>query len=321
MKTCLGRAFASAAVAALCLLSAPAGAEAPVPTAETGVATLTLTFELKGTGVDRPASHEKNVTWTVENRYTVTATMTAQKPSAFGAMHKPDAAEQAREAERATAANQAASDMQSMMQQAEQIMQLCGEDEACITRETMKMSQGIDPNSQQMQSARSNIAKASVMPDVRYQIFAPVTQQGTFSVKESAHEAYYDAACSPATEASCAFDTEVSGAGDITDGSGGTVFQTGASAEIDYQAGSLLLNMTMPGIATVKKTVTSRSPHVTTGTTEEIRLIKHGDVADVPIQVSCGTCQTASGSFERDVSDELLGRPAKLVVTWSFKRS
>lgn len=183
------------------------------------------------------------------------------------------------------------------------------------------MSQGIDPNSQQMQSARENIAKASVMPDVRYQIFAPVTQQGTFVVKESAHEAYYDAACSPATEASCAFDTEVAGTGDVTDGSGGTVFQSGVSAEIDYQAGSLLLTMTMPGIATVKKTVTSRSPHVETGTTDAIRLIKHGDVADVPVQVSCGICQTASGSFERDVTDELLRRPAKLVVTWSFKRS
>jgi len=185
----------------------------------------------------------------------------------------------------------------------------------------MKMAQGLDPNSAQMQSAQPNIAKASVMPDVRYQIFMPVTQQATFSVKESAHEAYYDAACSPATEASCAFDTAVSGSGDTTDASGATVFPTGASAEIDYQAGSLLLNMTMPGIAKVKTTVTSRSPHVATGTTDGIRLIKHGYVADVPIQVSCGACQAASGAFEQEVSDELLRRPAKLVVTWKFSRS
>jgi len=321
MKTCLGRASASAAVAALCLVSASAGAEAPVPTAEKGLATLTLTFELKGEGVDRPASHEKNVTWTVENRYTLTATMAAEKPSGFAAMHKPDAAEQAREANRAAAAGMAADSMASMMAQAEQIMKLCGDDEACITRETMKMAQGVDMSSPEMQSAKANIAAASVMPDLRYQIFMPVTQQGTFSVTESAHEAYYDAACSPATEASCAFDTAVSGAGDITDASGATVFPTGASAEIDYQGGSLLLNMTIPGIAKVTKTITSRSPHVATGTTENIRMIKHADVAEVPVQVSCGTCQSASGSFEREVTDELLGRPAKLVVTWSFKRS
>jgi hypothetical protein len=47
-----------------------------------GTATLTVTYELKGAGVDRPASNEKNVTWTVENRYAVTAAMTAQPPSA-----------------------------------------------------------------------------------------------------------------------------------------------------------------------------------------------------------------------------------------------
>jgi hypothetical protein len=321
MKTCLGRAFASAAVAALCVLSVRAGAEVPAASPLNGTATLTLTFELKGTGVERPASHEKNVTWTMENRYTVTATMTAQKPGGFGAMHKPDAAEQAREAERAAAVGAAAGSMQSMMEQAEQIMKLCGDDEACITRESMKMSQGVDMSSPEMQAAKANVAAASVMPEARYQIFAPVTQSATFAVKEVAHEAYYDAACSPATEASCSIDTTVSGQGDTTDGGDATVFATAASAEIDYQRGSLLLNLTVPGMAKVQKTVASKVPEVASGTTDVIRMIRFGDVAEDPLQVSCGACTTASGSFERDVTDELLGRPAKLVVTWSFKRS
>jgi hypothetical protein len=49
--------------------------------------------------------------------------------------------------------------------------------------------------------------------------------------------------------------------------------------------------------------------------------MKFADVAEDPVQVSCGTCQAASGTFEREISDELLGRPAKLVVTWKFSRS
>lgn len=114
MTTSFGRVFAGAAAAALLVLSTPARAEVAAPTAENGGATLTLTFELKGAGVDRPASQEKDVTWTVENRYTVTATMAARKPSGFGAFHRPDAAEQAREAERAAAAGAAAGNMQSM---------------------------------------------------------------------------------------------------------------------------------------------------------------------------------------------------------------
>jgi hypothetical protein len=159
------------------------------------------------------------------------------------------------------------------------------------------------------------------MPETRYQLFEPGTQTGTYAVKETAHEAYYDAACSPATEAACAFDTVVSGEGEATDGGGATVFQSGAMAEIDYQNGSLILKMAMPGFATAKKTVTTRNPEVQAGTTDVTRAMKFADVAEDPVQVSCGTCQAASGTFEREISDELLGRPAKLVVTWKFSRS
>ena len=323
MKTTLARTLAPTLViaGAAALVALTAQADTPKATAEKGTATLVMTVELKGSGVDRPASHEKNVTWKVENRYTVTATMIAQKPSGFGAYHKPDAAEQKREADRAAAAGAAAGSMQGMQAQAAKIAEMCGEDEACVQREVMKMSRGIDMNSPEMKSARSNAAKASVMPAARYQLFAPARQSATFSVKEIAHEAYYDAACSPATEASCAVDTTVSGDGNTTDGAAARSFQTAASAEIDYERGSLMLNLVVPGFAKAKKTVASRDPHAKTGTTDVVRAIKVADVAKLPVTVSCGACTTASGKFEKDVTDELLGRPAKLVVSWSFKRS
>jgi hypothetical protein len=314
------------AVAMLALplvLSAPAAAlaQGATPTPENGTATLTITFEIAGTGVDQPESHERNVTWTVADRYTVTATMTATKPGAFAAMHGPDAEEQAREAERMAAADAAAADMQSMMAQAQKIMELCGDDEACIQAETMKMAQGIDMASPEMQSAQANIAAASVLPETRYQLFMPATQSGTYAIEESAHQAYYDAACSPATEATCGFDTTVRGDGATTDASGATETPTGAMAELDLQTGSLIIGLPIPGFATVTKTVVSANPDIETGATEEIRALRQADIADGPVTVSCGDCMTASGTFERAVSDALLGYPAKLLVTWSFTRS
>ncbi len=320
MSRRFGGVLTCAAAAALCLVSTQSGAEVPATPAN-GIATVTVTYELKGAGVERPASNERNVTWTLENRYTVTATLTAQKPAGFAAMHKPDAAEQAREAGRMAAATQAAGDMQSMMAQVEQIMKICGDDEACITRESVKMSQGIDMNAPEMQSAQANIAKVSAMPDARYQIFQAAMQQGSFAIKENAHEAYFDAACSFATEERCAYDTAVSGTGDLTDPSGAKLSGTIASAEIDYQTGSLLLTLPFPGLAKVTKTVTSRNPQIKTGSTEAVRMLRFDDVAKEPVQASCGDCRTASGSFERDVPDQLLGRPAKLVVSWTFSRS
>lgn len=290
------------------------------PSPENATATLTITFELTGGGEDLPQSQERHVTWKVADRFTVTATMIATKPNAFASMHPPDAEEQALEAERLAAVNSAATNMQSMMEQAQKIAELCGDDEACIQAEAMKMSQGVDMSSPEMQSAQANIAAASAMPGVRYQMFAPGTQTGTFVVEESARAAYFDAACSLATEARCAVETVVRGEGATDFGDGATEVPTGAMAELDLEAGSLMLSLTVPGFATVEETVASANPEVESGTTETVRSVSLDEIPDAPIEVSCGACRTASGSFEREVSDQLLGYPAKLVVTWSFTR-
>ncbi|MGE0652175.1 MAG: hypothetical protein AB7P12_10545 [Alphaproteobacteria bacterium] len=319
---------ACAAAAAMLVLplalAAPARAQAAGQVAaaspENGTATLTMTFEITGGGDDIPQSHERHVTWNVVDRYTVTATMTAGNPGGFPAMHQPDAGEQAREANRAAAADSAATNMQSMMEQAQKIAEMCGDDEACIEAETMKMAQGIDMNSPEMQAAQADVAAASAMPGPRYQLFMPATQSGTYAVEETAREAYFDAACSLATEERCAYDTAVRGEGATTDAAGATESGTGAMAELDLETGSLMLTLVVPGFGKVTKTVESKNPEIETGTTEETRTVRFDDLPDGPVAVDCGACQSASGSFEREVEDALLGRPAKLVVTWSFTR-
>lgn len=290
------------------------------PSPENATATLIVTFELTGGGEDLPPSQERHVTWKVADRFTVTATMTAAKPGGFPSMHPLDAEEQAREAERLAAVDSAATSMQSMMEQAQKIAELCGDDEACIQAEVMKMSQGVDMSSPEMQAAQADIAAASAMPGVRYQMFTPGTQTGSFAVEESARAAYFDAACSLATEARCAVETVVRGEGATGFGDGATEVPTGAMAELDLKAGSLRLRLTVPGLATAEKTVSSANPEVESGTTETVRSVSLDKMPDGPIEVSCGACRTASGSFEREMSDQLLGYPAKLVVTWSFTR-
>lgn len=318
MRICAGR--LAACLCATTIFAFSVQAATPSPT--DGKATLVVTYELKGAGKELPDSHEKHVTWTVNGRYEVKATLIAQKPSGFGTMHQPDAAEQQREADRTAAAQAAATDMQPMMEQAQKIMEICGEDEACIERETIKMSQGIDMSSQQMQDAQANVAAASIMPEVRYQAFQGGLQSGAYTVKETAHEAYFDAACSLATEARCAIDTTVTGSGKMKDGAGATEYQSGAMAEIDFQAGSLIIQLALPGFGSAKQTVVSKSPDRPSGTTEVMRYVASGDAMDSTVRtVSCGECKAVTDSFEIDVTDQLLGRPAKLIVNWKFTRS
>lgn len=283
-------------------------------------ATLTVTYTLQGGGTDRPASHEREVIWSVENRYEAKATLIAEKPAALGGMHKPDAAETASMQQRQATAEAGAQDMQGMMQMAQKIMEKCGEDEACIQAETIKMSQQVDPNDPKLKAAKQNMEAAGAMPGNRYQLFSAGPQSGTFKVTEQAHEAYFDAACSLKNQAPCAFDTKVSGAGKLTDPQGNTSFTLGVMAEVDTQGGTLIFTLPVPGFAKVQKTVTSQSKAVKTGSFEETRTIKAAQISGEQITVSCGECRAASGTLTRDVEDELLHRPAKLVIDWKFVR-
>lgn len=300
------------------LAAAPAAADPFSP--PKSKATLTVTFTLKGGGTDRPDSHEREVIWSIEDRYEVKATMIAEKPGGFGGLHKPEATENASMQQRQAAAEAGAQNMQGMMEMAQKIMEKCGEDEACIQAESIKMSQQIDPNDPKLKAAKQNIETASAMPGDRYQLFSAGPQTGSYKIDEKAHEAYFDAACSLKNQTPCAFDSVITGSGSLTDANGNTTMQTGVMAEIDTQAGSFIFLMPMPGIATAKRTVTSQSKDVKTGAFDEMRHLKATKLYGEQVTVSCGECRTASGSFTRDVEDEFLGRPAKLVIDWRFSR-
>lgn len=302
--------------AALAMLST-ASAQAPASKAKSN-ATLTVVYEFTSSGVDRPKSNEKNVTWTVKNCFETTQTLTAEKPSGFGSLHKADAATQAREADRQATAESAAKDMAPMMAQAEKIMQLCGDDEQCLMRESMKMSQMVDPA--KAASAKAKIDKATVMPADRYQIFSMGNATGTFTVDEVSHEAYFDAACSFKNEATCAIDKTVKGSGKLDDGSGKTTFQGASMGELDMQTGDLILTFPFSGIAKATKTVESKSNTQKPGTEQVIRSFNIPNTQDIRLTAKCGACKTATGTYTTEISDQLLGRKGTLKMTWTFKR-
>jgi hypothetical protein len=304
-------------LAALSTIAAPAFGQSFSPAA--GTATLTLTFKLVGSGDEIPTSKERHVKWSVDDSYEIKATMLATKPGGFGAMHPQDATEQAREKKREAAAQTAQKDMGGMMAQAEAIMAKCGDNEACITAESMKMSQGVDMNSAQMKSAKANIATATAMPGDRYQLFQPGQQTGTFKIDEKTQEAYFDAACSLKNEETCTVRSTIKGSGNQVDGGGKTSFGTGAMAEYDAKGGTLMIQMPALGVSRAERVVDSKSSSGKGGTSSVVRRVKV-DAFDKPIKVACGQCKTASGRVTAQVKDEALGRPATLTVDWKFSR-
>lgn len=299
------------------LAAAPAYAQAPA-SAEKSSATLTVVYEFTSSGIDRPKSNEKNVTWTVKNKFETTSTLIAKKPSGFAAFHKPDAAAQKDEADRMTAANAAAKDMQPMMDQASKAMEKCGEDEQCMMREAMKMAGQMDPA--KAASAKANIGKASVIPADRYQTFEPGTMTGTFAIDEVAHEAYFDAACSFKNEATCAIDTTVKGSGKLADPNGKTTMQSVVLGELDMQAGSLILTFPFGGFAKATKTTASKSKDFKPGSTEVMRSFNVPNTQDIRLTAKCGACKTAEGVYTTQIDDQLLGRKGTLKISWKLTR-
>lgn len=307
----------SAAMAAVALASLP-GAQAQ-PAAKGSTGTLTVIYEISGTGVDRPSSNEKNVTWTVKNKFEVSGKLTAKEATGFPALLAKDAAGLAADDKRMAAANQAQKDMAPMMNQAAKIMEQCGDDEDCMMAAAMKMAQGVDMNSAQMKSAKSAIGAASAVPGPRYQLFEGKSVTGTYTIDEQAHEAYFDAACSFKNEATCAVDTTVKGKGPLLDAGGKPTIDNPLMGEIDHQAGDLILMLPMPGFAKATRTATTQKggPKVS----EDKRFVSwQGGMDKIRLTAKCGACKSASGVVTKEIEDQLLGRKATLKISWTFTR-
>lgn len=304
---------------ALFLVSCSEAGAADSPSPAKSVATLEATFEVSGGGSTTSPDRALKRDWQVKDTYKVRAEMVAETAFGFPTLHEQDAAQQQTEADRVAAADRAAGNMAPLMASAEKIMELCGDDEACITRETMKLAQGIDPDSAALKSAKADIGAASTMPAARYQLFMPSVQSGSFSVRESMQLADRDPLCMGMPQATCHTEVVAQGDGDITlDGK--TEAGDTASAEVDLEKNTLRFTIPLPYPVVAKETTKTDKPGLASGTKDTHRFLTNLQL-DLAVAHGCGaSCKTARGEKSYDIVDQLSGQPAKLKVTWSFAR-
>jgi len=307
---------ASLAVIATALLGLSALADVPSPTKS--VATVKATYELIGNGTYTSKDKTLNRKWTVKNTYTVTANMIAQAPSAFPAIHPQDAEQNTAQADAMATSNALRGDMASMIAHAEKIEGICGDDEACITRETMKMAQQADPKTVAKNAKAAKETKAPKMSQTRYQVFIGDGQTGSHSIAESMTVDAYDPGCYKEPNSRCLSEIVTTGAGPSTEG-GSAKAGTQAASEVDLEKGSLRLTLPLPVTVVAKETINTRRPGNTSGTKDVKRRLDNLGL-DLKVAQACASpCKTASGVKTFDVRDAQ-GEPAKLKVTWTFQR-
>jgi len=305
-------------VSAAALAVLPSAMAQATASKEKAASTLTVVYEFTGSGVEKPSSNEKHVNWQIADRYELKVNMAAKKPSGFPAFHKQDAAGQAMENDRAKAAASAQKNAQPLMNEASKIMEQCGDDEDCMMAAAMKMAQGLSPGA--VAGLKSDVAKASVMPADRYQMFDSSTSSGTYTIDEKSYEAYFDAACSAKNEAKCAITKTVKGQGALTTPDGKTTMPGTVLGELDIQAGSVMFTFPLPGAAKATKTITSASQDQKSGTEQVSYFLSVPNTQDIKLTAKCGACKTAEGSFTKELDDKLLGRKGTLKVSWKFTR-
>ncbi|MES1164043.1 MAG: hypothetical protein ABUL50_13410, partial [Rhizobacter sp.] len=137
-------------------------------------------YESDGRKQDKLDLHE----WKVSRSASSVADLVAQAPQPLPSMQKLDAQQTADLNAKQAKGQSAAAKMAPMMDSVEKIMAKCGDDEACITRETQKMGFGMagTPPMGQAMSAKTDIEAASKQGAPRYQVWQATTLKGRYTI-------------------------------------------------------------------------------------------------------------------------------------------
>lgn len=190
--------------------------------------------------------------WQVKRTAKLEARLGAQAPTALPTMQAMDETQTASLENKAAQAQQISTDMAPMMANVEAIMAKCGEDEACIERETMAMGfamSGTPEMDAAMQAGKE--AQELAKPDVpRYQAWRSTAQSGTYQIDETVHISVTDPICMSLPNARCTRDEVRSGSGEIPipdSAKGNPGAASGYSGvEVDTEKGTIVVTLPVP---------------------------------------------------------------------------
>jgi len=187
---------------------APAGAKA----------TLTVDYVYESAGKKSSEGLYDPYEWNVKRSATLVADLAAQGTTAMPTLQAIDAAQTAELKGKSDKAQAMATQMAPMMADIQKIMAKCGEDEACITRETQKMGAAMagTPQMDTAMKAKKDAEQLGKPGAPRYQAWQPTAQRGSYSIDETAHISIPDPACASRPRHRCTRDEVRKGAGAIT---------------------------------------------------------------------------------------------------------
>jgi hypothetical protein len=227
-------------------------------------------YESSGSGKDRGGMYDP-VVWRAKRTATLTAEVFALPAQEISMLHGGQKAAEA--ASRIAGRTQQAMDMNARlapsMQAAQAIAERCGDDEACMEREAMKLGQQMQGNGQlqELNRARDTATKLAATKG-RYQFWGGNFGTGTYLIDETADIVNVDPICMRLPGGKCkrkevrhgngALPAKVVGGVKVDIPTSGEGVATGV--EWDSADNTLALRLPVPGMTPGTETITSDEP-------------------------------------------------------------
>ncbi len=209
---CTSLALALACATALAA-SAAGAADGFAPVGAKATLSVDYLFESSGKKQDKYDLLE----WKVSRTASAVAELSAQAPAPLPTMQKLDAQQSAELSNKQVKGQAAAAKMAPVMDSIEKIMAKCGDNEACITRETQKLGSSMagTPQMDQAMSAKGDIEAIGKQGAPRYQAWQATTLKGRYAIDEQTHIVHADPICVSLPRQRCTRDEVRKCSGDL----------------------------------------------------------------------------------------------------------
>ena len=212
-----------------------------------GVLSVEYVYTANGRKADKHDSHE----WRIRRSVSMSAELAAEAPTALPRLQAPDAQQMARIDQQRAQAETMSRQMAPTMAGVEALLAKCGEDEACIEREAVKMGNAMAGQKPTRELLKTGAETAAVMQPgaLRYQAWQSTSQSGTYQIEELQKFVTADPLCMERPGARCHREERRSGAGAVPPAPAGTRQQAAAgfaSAEFDSAGRTLFVRLPAP---------------------------------------------------------------------------
>lgn len=291
-----------------CIVTGTATAQLVAPQTK-GMLTLEYVYESSGQWADAQKNDRRD--WRVNRTVSLSAQMVAEKPSPYAALlpgtgdEKRDLADRQ---QRIVSGNQK---LAPMMGDIQKLMAKCGDDEACMERETKLLASLMDKSA--VRSAGEDAAAAGRAMDNRYQLWRVSTYSGRYNADEVYNAALADPDCLSEPRVQCVSQQKRSGNGPVP------TTQTPLAVMMEVDGPGKRLHIGLPvasGNMPVTRAVTGKLRDGKTGTFAEQLSFPWTRLKPLMVSIPNGLHE-ASGTQRLKIDGEF-GEGGTLTVNWKF---